>query len=281
MKKSNKKVIGTCIILTLLFVSLCINYLFSTLNNTFAKSLDSVPTEENIGIISGNNVEGHAGEIVDITIKLENNPGISSLSYDIVYDSNVLTLIKVVDNKLLEEASFVTSEFLTNVPFRSIWMLGLYNCKANGDLITYTFQIKDDAKSGTYPVEIVYDSEDIFNSKFENVAFNTIAPEVVVVENIINTVVPTPDSTPVVTDSPIPTDTEAPTETAIAYELGDVDDNGKVDATDALLVLKHAAKLSKLDDIQKLSADVTKDDRIDATDALMILKYAARIINRF
>lgn len=63
--------------------------------------------------------------------------------------------------------------------------------------------------------------------------------------------------------------------------LGDVDNNGSIDATDALLVLKDAAKLEELDEIGSLAADVNKDEVIDASDALEILKFAAKLIDSF
>ena len=61
--------------------------------------------------------------------------------------------------------------------------------------------------------------------------------------------------------------------------LGDVDGDGNIDATDALAVLKHAAKLKILTELT--IADVTNDNNVDAADALMILKYAAKIIDGF
>lgn len=59
---------------------------------------------------------------------------------------------------------------------------------------------------------------------------------------------------------------------------GDVDLDEKVNASDALMVLKCAAKMITLDEQQTLNADVTNDEKIDATDALKILQYAAQII---
>lgn len=88
-----------------------------------------------------------------------------------------------------------------------------------------------------------------------------------------------PVETPEPTATPVPTDTPVPTE--IPYTLGDVDNNGKVDAVDALLVLKHAARITLLVGNEQLAADVTKDNSIDAKDALLILQYAARIIESF
>ena len=88
------------------------------------------------------------------------------------------------------------------------------------------------------------------------------------------TIVPTATPTPIVTDTPKPTDTLTP-----EYKLGDVDLNGSIDATDALMVLKHAAKINTLEGDASLAADTTKDENIDAADALKILKYAAKLIN--
>lgn len=70
--------------------------------------------------------------------------------------------------------------------------------------------------------------------------------------------------------------TEVPDEDVLP---GDVNFDGNVDATDALTVLKHAAKLDILkDENQLIAADVELDNNIDASDALAILKIAAKLI---
>lgn len=60
--------------------------------------------------------------------------------------------------------------------------------------------------------------------------------------------------------------------------LGDVNDDGKINAEDALLILKHVAKIEIID---TTPADVSFDSKIDAQDALLVLKYAAGIIPGF
>lgn len=76
-------------------------------------------------------------------------------------------------------------------------------------------------------------------------------------------------------------ETPSPTESPIEIEnvFGDVDGNMKVDAADALEVLKYAARLRDLSEKEFFNADVTKSNSVDASDALKILKYAARIID--
>ena len=67
----------------------------------------------------------------------------------------------------------------------------------------------------------------------------------------------------------------------VPYTLGDVDHNGKIQAVDALAVLRHVAKIETLDDTASLAADVDCDGKIKAVDALAILRYVAKIIDHF
>ena len=64
--------------------------------------------------------------------------------------------------------------------------------------------------------------------------------------------------------------------------FGDINRDGKVNAVDALLVLKISAKiLSEANETQMYLGDVNGDGLLNATDALFILQKAAGIINKF
>ena len=101
---------------------------------------------------------------------------------------------------------------------------------------------------------------------------------------------PTETSTPECvypTDIPVPEETKTPTPeqtedivpTSCPWApIGDVNVDNAINAEDALLVLKHAAKLQILTGQGLVVADVTEDGAVDAKDALEILKYAAHII---
>lgn len=93
----------------------------------------------------------------------------------------------------------------------------------------------------------------------------------------------TPTSTPVATPTPTPftppADIPMPTGTETSETLGDVNNDKMINSTDALLVLRHAAKISVMDSI--VVADVNADGNANSADALMILQYAAKIINSF
>lgn len=63
--------------------------------------------------------------------------------------------------------------------------------------------------------------------------------------------------------------------------LGDVDGDGKIKTTDALLVLQHVSETITLEGNEFVAADVDKDGVIKTTDALMILQYVAENISSF
>lgn len=74
--------------------------------------------------------------------------------------------------------------------------------------------------------------------------------------------------------------TEDVTVTAQYGMLGDVDGNGKVEATDALLALRMAMSIIETPD-NILIIDVDGNGRVEATDALLILRFAMGIITSF
>ncbi|MCR5688925.1 MAG: dockerin type I repeat-containing protein [Clostridiales bacterium] len=68
-----------------------------------------------------------------------------------------------------------------------------------------------------------------------------------------------------------------PGASAVEYNIGDVDMNGSVDAVDARIVLRAAAKLDTLTAFESLLADVDQSGAVDATDARLVLRFAAKL----
>ena len=62
---------------------------------------------------------------------------------------------------------------------------------------------------------------------------------------------------------------------------GDVNNDGKIDASDALEALQHSVELKTLEGDAFTAADVTNDGTVDATDALNILQYSVELIDHF
>ncbi|MBR3620980.1 MAG: dockerin type I repeat-containing protein, partial [Clostridia bacterium] len=63
--------------------------------------------------------------------------------------------------------------------------------------------------------------------------------------------------------------------------IGDLDGNGIVNTNDALMALRAAVGITKLDANQILAGDVTGDRKVTTEDALLILKHAVGIIKLF
>ena len=62
--------------------------------------------------------------------------------------------------------------------------------------------------------------------------------------------------------------------------IGDVNGDGEVDIADAILVMKHDAGLTVIDDTFNKAADVNQDGEIDIADAILIMKYDAGLIDK-
>ena len=63
--------------------------------------------------------------------------------------------------------------------------------------------------------------------------------------------------------------------------LGDVDNNGMINANDALYALRYALGSADLDEGALWRGDVNGDGVVNANDALMILRYSLGIISQF
>ena len=116
----------------------------------------------------------NAGETVDVTVSLENNPGIALMRLYLDYDSNAMTLTNVADAGVLGSQSH--SNNLLSKPYILYWNNGTAteNFTATGAVVTLTFAINDSAASGDYAVTISYDNndDDILDVDFDAVDFD-------------------------------------------------------------------------------------------------------------
>ena len=67
----------------------------------------------------------------------------------------------------------------------------------------------------------------------------------------------------------------------VKWYYGDINRDGKIDSTDARMVLQFEVKLITLTASQQTLADVNRDGKIDSTDARMILQYEVGLIKSF
>ena len=182
-------------------------------------------------------VSGECGDIVDVKVNIENNPGITALQLKINYSSTDLELLSIEDSKLFGDA--ITHGQIANVPFIISWYSQSSNDKTeNGTFVTLKFKILEDASASE--VSITYDEDNVFNSSFDNVYFDVVKGKVDITKVLLGDV----NKDGVISKSDLSTWMQIysnqklikPNEYQLA--VGDLNENGIYDLSDKMLLIK-------------------------------------------
>ncbi|MBQ3124068.1 MAG: Ig-like domain-containing protein, partial [Clostridia bacterium] len=183
------------------------------------------------------------GKSFDVNISLRNNPGIASMRLSLTYDASVMTLVNVSDLGLLGES--VHSSDYTAESYTLYWDNGTAtsNFTTDGAIVTLTFTIKSDAKSGDYPIIVDYDfnNDDIVNCELIPVKFE-----------IVNGFV-----------------------TVKSFVYGDVNDDGKVNPLDSAYLSRYLAKWPGVT-INLDAADTNGDGKVNPLDSAILKRHIAK-----
>ena len=121
--------------------------------------------------IEAGTAEGKAGETVSVEVYAKDNPGIISARVRIVFNSDVFELTACEKGDFTSKGYSFTDKVdgLYPNPFVINWCDNSLDEDATSELLaTLTFQIKDDAAAGVYPLEVVIiDSEDFYNVAYD------------------------------------------------------------------------------------------------------------------
>ncbi len=190
------------------------------------------------------NVSGKAGDTVNVKISVKNNPGITALQLKVKYSTKDLELISIKNGGLFDDA--ITHSKLDKNPIIISWYSSNSEDEsANGCLATLKFKILNGAANSK--ISISYDEDNVFNSEFSNVNFNTTAGTVSVK----------------------------------SFVLGDVDGDGCVTIIDATTGQRYIAKQVALTDEQMACADTNTDGNINLKDTTAIQRFVAKLIPKF
>lgn len=256
---------------------------------------------------------GKCGDVVDVAVVLENNPGITALQIEINYSRSDLKLVALEDNGLFANA--ISSSKLDNDPFKISWYSqDSVDESVSGTLATLQFEILDGAQ--TSEISIEYNEENVFDINFDNVAFDTGSGKVEVVEDETTTtkittepatsiVATTPSSsvimpsttqttTQVTTTDPIEststtiqesnTTSEAPIFPTDNTEPSDNSDNTTGVSTDpsestSTETISTTVGTDSTEPDDFLLGDVNKDGKLNIRDATAIQKFLAKLID--
>lgn len=120
------------------------------------------------------------GEIVEVNVYLENNPGVLAMHFDMEYDTSKLKLIECVDCGLLKGPVF--SQNKTDYPYVMLWnSASSENIKEDGNLVKLTFKILDDAKQGDAYIRLNYEKDNIYDVDLKNIDVNVLSGNIYVI----------------------------------------------------------------------------------------------------
>ena len=124
---------------------------------------------ENTPQIIVENKTASAGSEVKVNVSLKNNPGISSMGLTLKYDKTKLTLKAVNYNSEMGGQSMQPQTM--DSPAILNWISPIANYNGDGIYAELVFKVSDKAESGAVPIEITYDSNNVYNLNDENVDF--------------------------------------------------------------------------------------------------------------
>lgn len=113
-------------------------------------------------------VRGNAGEIVDVKLNIQNNPGITALSLEVAYSSADLELISVNDGGLFQDA-ISTGNISANPQHISWYAADSQNKDDSGTLAILRFRLRENAICSR--INISYNPENVFDNTLQNQPF--------------------------------------------------------------------------------------------------------------
>lgn len=141
------------------------------------KDITVTPVYEPIGdalLFEVEQVEANAGDKdVAVEISVKNNPGVASIAFDVIYDTDHLKMTDFQYN-LTAISGSATVPFHEDVLPPHLSMVNINNNQI-GDWIfaTLYFEVTSDAK-GSYPIVLTYDEDNVYNIEETNIPFKVV-----------------------------------------------------------------------------------------------------------
>ena len=194
-------------------------------------------TDENSPQIIVDNKTVSAGSEVKVNVSLKNNPGISSMALTLKYDETRLELKTVNYNSAMGGQSMQPQSM--GSPIMLNWISPIADYSSDGIYAELIFKILDKTESGTTPIEVTYESDNVYNLNGENIEFAVKDGTV----NIRN------------------------------YIPGDINNDGKVNNKDFSRLFQY---LSGWDvEVNEAALDVNGDGSVNNKDATRLFQYVS------
>lgn len=193
--------------------------------------------------ISAAQVSARRDTRIEVTIDIANNPGFTSMEFEVFYDADVLTYVKTTKGLVIDGFVEINHQ---NGCISVLHANGTSNVEGNDTLVTLTFDVKKDAAIGKSVIRIE--------------------------PGIMTRLVTNEGEQPYEVDLAANC-TEGFVEVT-AQMLGDLNLDESVDLEDAVLLLQHSlfSDAYPLDYVG--SVDFTKDGSVDLEDAVLLLQHS-------
>lgn len=137
-------------------------------------SEDKTPTDTKTPTLSVSNVSASAGENnVEVTVSVQNNPGILGMVLSVAYDESALTLMDASIGDAVKDTLSMTKPGEFKSQCRFVWD-GEQIQKKNvhdGNIITLKFSVSKSAAAGRYPIDIFFNDGDIVDNDLKQLDF--------------------------------------------------------------------------------------------------------------
>lgn len=178
-----------------------------------------------------------SGKTVETTISAVKNPGIAAFTLEVSYDTELLTPVKISTGELLEGGQ-LTSDLGSGEPgiLRVTWYCG-ENASGDGEAFRILWKASS-IMTGTAQVSLQYSTGDICNDEQETVAFTAESGIVRVLD----------------------------------YQIGDIYMDDAVNMKDIVYFARYFNGQERMEELQRLAADLYEDAVLDARDLSMLAK---------
>jgi len=179
------------------------------------------------------------GDTVTVPITIDDAEGVAGADISLTYDSSILTISEVKSTELSGDLSLIpNTETAGQISLSIAGAKGI--AEGSGSLIDLIFTVDSKAEAGS-ETQIKFEDAALFDELGETI----------------------PSS---VQDGKM--------EIVSACTKGDVNNDGKIRANDAIIALRIATGLQQPTDAQRCAADMNDDGKIRANDAIIILRKA-------
>lgn len=144
-------------------------------NNTNSKdeSIGDHEAEKNMySQIVVDNVYAKPGDEVQVSVTLNNNPGVLGMALTVYYDETNLTLQSIENGEAFQDVLDLTPSKTLNSGIRFLWD-GIdiaENDIKDGTILTMNFKVNGNAQEGIYPITLKYSDGDIVDKNLASVS---------------------------------------------------------------------------------------------------------------